>query len=395
MTDADGDWETPDYLGDVIIPETVTYNGTTYSVTEIGGWAFYYCSGLTSITIPNSVTSIGDEAFCGCSGLTSIDIPNSVISIKRKAFEYCKGLKSINIGNSVTVMDWSVLHGCNELTSIVVANGNQHFDSRDKCNAIIETASNKLVIGCKSTVIPNSVNSVGAYAFYGRGGLTSVAIPDAVTSIGNYAFSGCSELTSVSIPNSVTSIGDYAFSDCVHLIKVFSYLTDPSLATIGSSLFYLNTNYYSNRTLHVPAGLLASYLAESRWGLYFGTIVEMEPEPYLQAESIHLNVTTAGLNEGATLQLTVTVLPEEGTSKKMNWASNNPSIATVDSNGFVTTHGMGTATITAITTDGSNLSASCTVTLLPVGVKGDVNDDNTISIADVSALIDMLLTGGN
>jgi uncharacterized protein YjdB len=112
----------------------------------------------------------------------------------------------------------------------------------------------------------------------------------------------------------------------------------------------------------------------------------------VQAESIQLNVTTAGLNEGSTLQLTATVLPEECDIKTVIWASNNPSVATVDSNGLVTTHSVGTATITAITTDGSNLSTTCTVTLLPVGVKGDVNDDNRVDIYDVSDLIDYLLT---
>ena len=113
----------------------------------------------------------------------------------------------------------------------------------------------------------------------------------------------------------------------------------------------------------------------------------------VQAESIQLNVTTAGLNEGSTLQLTATVLPEECDIKTVMWASNNPSVATVDSNGLVTTHSVGTATITAITTDGSNLSTTCTVTLLPVGVKGDVSDDGCVNLDDVIILIDYLLNG--
>jgi uncharacterized protein YjdB len=110
------------------------------------------------------------------------------------------------------------------------------------------------------------------------------------------------------------------------------------------------------------------------------------------AESIKLNVTTAGLNEGSSLQLTATVLPENS-DKTVLWASSNPTIATINSNGLVTTHGIGTATITAITTDGSNLSTTCTVTLLPVGVKGDMNGDSKIGISDVTALIDYLLKG--
>jgi uncharacterized protein YjdB len=161
---------------------------------------------------------------------------------------------------------------------------------------------------------------------------------------------------------------------------------------MGECVFERYPNNYAERTLHVPFGTSAAYQADTQWSQYFGSIVEMETVPVL-AESIKLNVTTAGLNEGATLQLTATVLPEECNNKAVLWASNNPSVATVDSNGLVTTHSVGTATITAITTDGSNLSTTCTVTLLPVGVKGDVNGDSNISISDVTTLIDYLLTG--
>ena len=118
----------------------------------------------------------------------------------------------------------------------------------------------------------------------------------------------------------------------------------------------------------------------------------MEPEAIL-ASSIELNVTTAGLNEGATLQLTATVLPEDATEKSVSWTSSDESVATVDDNGLVTMQGDGTATITVTTTDGSDLSTTSTVTLLPVGVKGDINGDEEISIDDVTALINRILNG--
>ena len=150
------------YFDEVIIPETIIYNSITYQVTSIGGWAFYGCSGLTSITIPNSVTSIGYSAFYGCSGLTSITIPNSVISIGDDAFRDCAGLTSVNIPNSVTSIGNSAFSGCSGLTSIAIPNsvtsignaafayigglssiiieiGNSVYDSRDNCNAIIKT----------------------------------------------------------------------------------------------------------------------------------------------------------------------------------------------------------------------------------------------------------------
>ena len=224
----------------VIIPETVTYEGTTYSVTSIGEsafeWcsslasvtipnsvmgivnrAFYRCSSLTSVTIGNSVMGIGDEAFCGCSSLTSITIPNSVMGIGDWAFGSCDDLTSVTIPNSVTSIGNAAFGSCDALSSIVVESGNSTYDSRENCNAIIETATNTLVVGCKNTTIPNSVTSIGESAFGGCDALTSVTIPNSVTSIGELAFSFCTSLTSITIPESVTSIGNNAFAYCSSL----------------------------------------------------------------------------------------------------------------------------------------------------------------------------------
>ena len=244
--------------GEIIIPSSVTYNSKTYSVTSIGEYAFfecngltsvtipnsvtsigreafYYCSGLTSITIPNSVTSIGGDAFYNCSGLTSVTIPNSVTSIGSHAFYRCHGLTSVTIPNSVTSIGNEVFAACSSLTSIIVESGNTVYDSRNNCNAIIETATNTLIAGCQSTIIPNSVTSIGESAFDDCSGLTSVTIPNSVTSIGEGAFVGCTSLTSIEIPNSVTRIGGSAFYDCSGLSSV----TIPnSVTSIGEQAFY-------------------------------------------------------------------------------------------------------------------------------------------------------------
>ena len=186
-------------------------------VTNIPDYAFYGCSGLTNVTIPNSVTSIGSSAFSGCSGLTSVTIPNSVTSIGSSAFRDCSGLTSLTIPNSVASIGNDAFYGCTGLTTIKVETGNSKYDSRNNCNAIIETESNTLIAGCKNTTIPNSVISIGSWAFYGCSSLTSITIPNSVISIGEFAFSGCTSLTSITIPNSVTSIGDYAFNNCIAL----------------------------------------------------------------------------------------------------------------------------------------------------------------------------------
>ena len=249
------------------------------SVTSIGNQAFWNCSGLTSITIPNSVTSIGSMAFRNCSGLTSITIPNSVTSIGSQAFDDCSGLTSVTIGNSVTSIGKYAFSGCSGLASITVAQGNTKYDSRDNCNAIIESASNTLIAGCKTTIIPNGVTSIGSSAFYKCSGLTSVTIPNSVTSIGSEAFARCSGLTSITIPNSVTSIGGYAFINCSNLTSVTipnsvtsigyqAFEGCSSLTSVKSKIetpFTFGSNAFKNVSstcvLTVPEGTRDAYIA--------------------------------------------------------------------------------------------------------------------------------------
>ena len=229
------------YSGSVSIPKEVSY-GRKYSVTSIGNSAFSDCSSLTSVTIPNSVTRIGDFAFSGCSGLTSVTIPNSVTSIGNHAFSRCSGLTSVNIPPSVTSIGLYAFGGCTSIVSTVVESGNTVYDSRDNCNAIIQTQDNTLIAGCKNTIIPNSVTSIGEGAFQGCSGLTSVIIPSSVTIISYCAFSGCTNLSSVSIPTSVISIRQAAFQSCTSLNSV----TIPSsVKDIGFGAF-LYTGIYAN-----------------------------------------------------------------------------------------------------------------------------------------------------
>ena len=236
-------------LASIIIP---------INVTIVDNYAFYGCSSLTSISIPNSVTTIKDSSFQNCSGLTSISIPNSVTTIADQAF-YCSGLTSISIPNSVTTIKSAAFGGCSSLTSIKVEEGNAYYDSRNNCNAIIETKTNTLVVGCKTTIIPNDVLYIGTGAFSGQSGLTSIIIPNCVTTIANQAFSGCSNLTSITFPNSVTNINALAFDGCSNLKGVFVGKSTP--ISISEDTF----PYRENAVLYVPASSKSAYENADVW----------------------------------------------------------------------------------------------------------------------------------
>lgn len=184
------------YSGEVNIPSEIVYEDVTYSVTGIGEHAFFSSTNLTSVNIPNSVKIIGQYAFSHCSRLSSIKIPKSVTSIGY-SFEDCNGLTSISVDSE-----------------------NPVYDSRNNCNAIIETESNKLLVGCKNTKIPENVTSIGSGAFEGRSSLMSISIPSSVTSIGSSAFSGCSALKVITIPENVEAIRPYTFSECTSLVSI-------------------------------------------------------------------------------------------------------------------------------------------------------------------------------
>lgn len=187
-------------------------------ITSIGDGAFQHCWGLTSIVIPGNVKSIGGYAFCLCDGLTNVTISNGVENIGEGAFGYCSSLTSIAIPNSVTSIDHHVFGDCYKLASITVESGNPVYYSEN--NAIIEKQSKTLVQGCKTTVIPSDITSIGWGAFNGCSGLTSIIIPSSVENIDINAFTRCSGLTSITIPSSVTRITCLTFTGCSGLTSI-------------------------------------------------------------------------------------------------------------------------------------------------------------------------------
>ena len=245
--------------------------------------------GCQTTIIPNSVLSIGSSAFYNCSRLTNITIPNEVIAIEEGAFFSCSSMTSITIPGKVTTIGEGAFAGCSNLAKITVEVGNTVYDSREDCNAIIETATNTLICGCKNTIIPNSVTSIGNKSFYQCEDLTSIVIPNNVTSIGSFAFYLCTRLTSViipnsvidimnsafsycdgltcvTIPNSVTSIGWYAFWYCNNLQSVTSMNTTPP--TCGSFVF----SNAESCTLYVSAESASLYQIADTWKDFYNIV---------------------------------------------------------------------------------------------------------------------------
>ena len=325
---------------DLVIPETIS---------KIKKRTFEGCSGLTSITIPNSVTEIGSGAFMDCSGLTSVTIPNSVTKILGETFARCSGLTSITIPNSVTEIGPGAFMDCSGLTSITIPNSvtKIYFNTFLRCS------------GLTSITIPNSVTSIGSSAFEGCSGLTSVTIPNSVSSIGYKAFSGCSGLTSVTIGNSVTTLDSNIFQLCNNLSEIISLNPEPPTSSLPGKEAQVFT--YANRKakLRVPAGSEQAYKESPVWS-GFSDIAAVF---IVDASGITLDQNKCEPTIGQTITLKATITPDNTTNKTITWSSSAPTVASVDRNGKVTALAVGTATITATTSNG--LTASCTVTVVP------------------------------
>jgi hypothetical protein len=222
------------------------------NLTSIGKYAFTGCIALPSIIIPPNVISIDEYAFWCCYGLTSVTISNGVTTIGSLAFANCEALTSVTIPSSVNSIGNAAFGVCSSLTSIKVESGNSKYDSRNDCNAIIESASNTLLFGCMNTVIP-----------------------DGITSIFANAFNSCYGLTSITIPNSVTFIDYDVFYDCIALTDVYCYAEKVPETSNFLGYPYGITIFEYNATLHVPAGSIDAYKAAVPWS-YFKNIVAID-----------------------------------------------------------------------------------------------------------------------
>ncbi|GHT49600.1 hypothetical protein AGMMS49982_03390 [Bacteroidia bacterium] len=355
------------------------------SVTNIGESAFSGCNGLTSVTIPNSVTVINRSVFSGCSSLTSVTIPNSVTSIGESAFSGCTGIKKLTIEDGTTALSVvnSDYYSSNRYGSFyncpidtLYLGRNITATSGRYAMSPFGTALKQVTIGNSVTAIggsafsgcngltgaltiPGSVAAIGEYAFSGCSGLTGVlTIPNSVTSIRGYVFFGCTGLTSITIPSSVISISNYAFASCTGLTSVYNLKYVPQ--SINGNVF--DNIAIGNVYLYViDNDSKAVYLSANVWQDFKQVLV------VASVTDLSLDKTTVSLVAGSTLQITATVSPGTATNQNLLWTSSNADVATVDNTGKVTAVAIGTTTITATTLDGSNKSATCTVTVKAAG----------------------------
>lgn len=351
------------YSGNVHIPESVEYEGKTYSVTSIGAEAFSDCTSLTSVTIPNTVTSIGYNAFAGCTKLTSITIPASVTTIACSFSD--TGIDRVNISDMskwCNINNGSCLQGYRlylnggEITDLIIPDGVTSIGKGAFSNCI----------SLKSVTIPNSVTSIGQSAFSGCTSLTSVTIPNSVTSIGEGAFSN-SGLTSVTIPNSVTSIGKNAFQGCTSLTQVCSLIQNPF--SIDMSVFN-----YSSIALTVPIGTKTAY-EEIAWWKYIKNIREAEQCAKPTITYNNGKVSFSCETEGVEFHYIISNTFARGEGSQVPFL---PRVSV-----YATKSGYANSDVSTVEIE------------IPSGLKGDLNNDNKVNVADHVELSNIIMNQDN
>ena len=303
-------------------------------ITEIPAYAFEWAN-ITSLDIPDNITKIGEGAFGFCENVTSLTIPDSVTEIDAKAFQSCKGLKSFEVPKNVTKLSGNAFMSSG-ITTLTVSPENPVYDSRDNCNAVIETDTDKLIIGIYGTKIPETIRTIGSHAFESSHELSTLEIPVGVTTIEDYAFDECGSLANLTIPKTVKSIGKNLCcqtrwnSDLGHSVTSVSEC--------------LTINCVENSAAH-------KYAQEN--GYHFNLISDDDETIYADDLKVTADVDETKLKVGDTFKVTGTVLPENATNKGVNYLSANQDIVTIDSRtGEAKAVGVGKTFVLARSNDG-------------------------------------------
>lgn len=363
------------------------------TVKRIGAGAFYDCSKLTDISISNSVKSIGNSAFSGCRSLTSISLPNSITSISDGLFNDCRGLTNVNIPSSVTSVGKSAFTNCYDLAHIYIPNSVTSIGSFAFCRCIcltdftipysVHEISESLFQGCSNLIrvtIPNSVTSIGSFAFYGCRNLTSVSLPSSLTTIGGYAFSHCDGLTEITIPKSVTAIEGGAFANCSELKSLYW--------NADNCAFFYNPNVVSIPPFDY-CYKLSSIIISGNTELISGPIFKITDKYYYYLECLATRPPVIDENCFYNYTYSTILYVPKGTEESYRNANiwkNFKNIVGINEPGDV--NGDGSINISDVTAlidlllSGGEISAGA-----------DVNGDGHVDISDVTALIDRLLSG--
>ena len=331
-----------DYSGDIVIPETVTYDNITYKITSLERGCFEGCWLLTSINLTSSITSLESGCFEGCWSLTSINLPSSITSLGDGCFRDCSRLTSINLPSSITSLGSYCFRGCSRLTSIN---------------------------------LPSSIISLDRSCFRGCCSLTSINLPSGITSLGESCFSECSSLASIELPSALTSLGENCFEKCSHLTSMLCLAVEPPNCILKEYTDTHNTSLVNNTmSLYVPKESKEKYKQSNAWNSAKGIY------PLYPTSSVSL-VKEVSVDKAKPTKLEYTIMPENAGTKELEWSSENPEVATVDANGIVTGKKIGKTVITAKTKDGTDITASTTFTVLPLKVEAMTFAEPLVSIA--------------
>ena len=334
------------YGGDVVIPQSVVYDGNDYVVTSLENKCFYDCRYLTSIILPNSITSIPDECFHGCRSLTSVSLPNNIASLGNNCFISCDKLETINLPNSI----------------ISIGNGCFAF-----CRSL------------KSVILPTSITKLSKDCFNGAG-LTNILIPEGVVSLEPYCFAGCTKLTEIILPSTLTN----CYSD-IWGLGTPEFGNNKMIACLAAIPPVAASNFIGSYcNLYVPSKAIEQYKNTSPWNRAFSI------SPLYPIEAISLSK-ECSIARTKTKKLDYSILPQNEGPKIVTWSSENLNVASVDANGVITGKAIGATNIIATAADGSGVSATCKVEVTPLLVS-DISTQTTSVVKTIPTEMEMSIT---